>query len=409
MTVTGARHGSRAGDQRVLVVGGALVAPALAVALARLGRPSVWLDTTTPATSAAADPRPIALANASVQILRGLGLWPPLREAASPIETVHVSQAGHFGKLRLRACDCGVDALGHVVVAGRIASVLADAVSDDPLIEHVTSAQLRLRDDGRGVSVVEATSPARAWSGDLLIVADGRPEPIADLPLTTQQSDYQQVAIAASLNVTRPHAQVAYERFVKGGPLALLPLANGDAGLVWTLPEPRAAALMALDDAEFSARLKYAFGGWLGDISLAGKRAAFPLALKEARVSDPQMPVMLIGNAALQLHPVAGQGFNLALRDVAALVDLLMEPESDPGAPALRGAFQRMRRADRQRVKWGTHLGVRLYSGTSPLSAAIRAPVLGLLSVLPGASRQFARAAMGLTPPQSRLVRGARI
>lgn len=398
----------------VIVVGASLVAPALCLSLARAGVRPLLLDTRPPEYSLR-DPRPLALAQSSVRILTTLGVWPALAETAEAINGIHVSERGRFGKVRMRARDCGVEAFGYVVNAGDVAQALARQLEAesavvarhhvDHLDWHGDVAEARLT----GSVMTDPARAVRSFSAALLVATELGPDGIGGLTIDIREHDYQQVAIACAPRVGRAHAGVAYERFTREGPLALLPLPEGRAGLVWTLAPEAGARVHALSDDEFCYALTRAAGHWLAPFSNPGQRGMFPLRLRTGVLQDHSARALLLGGAAVQLHPVAGQGLNLALRDVATLADLVAgvsRDGSDLGDKTLRGQFERARRADRGRVRAATDVLAQSFVRDWPGLRLARGLSMTALGLAPGLKSRFASAAMGLAAPQSRLLRG---
>ncbi|MDX1434176.1 MAG: 2-octaprenyl-6-methoxyphenyl hydroxylase [Gammaproteobacteria bacterium] len=418
MSTAPASHGPRAGGRRerhyaVVVAGGGLVGMTLAVALGR-GRVPVGLVEAPPAPgpgAGARDPRPIALAESSRRILAALDLWPALAPLATPIRSIHVSDRGRFGFARLHARDVDLAALGHVVEADDLARVLGDALGGMTGVHRLgpaTVSAARLAAD-RLLLELGSAEPSHDVGASLLVVCDGGRSPLREsLGIAVRSHDYRQSAIAARVRPRRGHGFVAYERFTSAGPLALLPMADGWCGLVWSLPSERAREVAALPDTAFLASLSDVFGRRMGAFVESGPRVLFPLQLVSARsVVQPRLAV--IGNAAHHLHPVAGQGLNLGLRDVAALVDVIvtaLREDGDPGADAGLERYAAARRDDHRRVRRATDALVRLFGNDWIPVAAVRDLGLLGLDLLPPLKRRFTRAATGLAGRASRLERG---
>ncbi len=399
------------GPVPVLIAGGGPVGSTLALALARAGVAVTLLDAAPPDAAVAADARPIALAASSARILQTLGVWPAIAARACPIRTVHVSQRGCFGAVRLRADEQGVPALGHVVDAASIARALEPALDACAGLTRVRPAAVRdASAAGDALRVgFEAADGWRTADTRLLVAADGGRSALRDLlGVTARTREYGQCAVVCNVVPERAHDAVAWERFTPDGPVALLPLADGRCGVVWSLPEEQAARVAALDDDGFLAALQDAFGTRMGRLREATARHAFPLTLVRASTLTAPRAV-LIGNAANQLHPVAGQGLNLGLRDAATLAELVADAVrggEDPGAPELLADYARRRAADHAGVVRFTDALARVFSVRLPLAAPLRAAGLLALDLLPPAGRALARRSMGLAGRQPRLVRG---
>jgi 2-octaprenyl-6-methoxyphenol hydroxylase len=368
-------------DYDVLIIGGGPVGAALALALRGSGLALGLLEAWTPGL--AADARPIALSHGSRLILERLGVWGELA-GATPILRIHVSQRGGFGRVELDARQAGVPALGYVLEYGRIVEALRRTLETGGGVDLIRSAVGAL-ESGTDAATVDFAAGGRA-SARLLAVADG-----GSLPVARQRvRDYGQAAVSARVTCSVPHRNVAYERFTPEGPLALLPMGEALA-LVWTAAAERAQQLCALTEAGFLARLQESFGTRLGGFKAANGRAWFPLALKVAdRIADPR--TMMVGNAAQTLHPVAGQGLNLGLRDAWELAALLRDCDRVRiGGPDLARAYSARRRLDRGGGILFTDSLVRLFSNELMALKLARGLGLAALGVIPPARDFLAR------------------
>jgi 2-octaprenyl-6-methoxyphenol hydroxylase len=368
----------------VVIVGGGPAGSALALALAQgasraAPRRVVVLESRPVATT---EYRPLALSRGSSLFLQRLGVWSQLSAAATPIRRIHVSQRGAFGRAQLEAGEAGVPALGYVVDYGLLSTVLAQAAA-------------QVADYRSGLRVVDwsAGYPARL-SADcegrllrmetpLLVIADGSGSADAEAV------DYHQCALTAQVDAEGGCGDIAYERFTPEGPLALLP-DRGQWALVWTVAPARAQHLCGLGDAEFLAELQLAFGQRAGRFTRVAHRASHPLQLRRAeRQALPH--AVLIGNAAQTLHPVAGQGFNLALRDAAALARQALDEPQDLGDARWTARYVAARASDRRAMVGFTHGLVRLFSSDIPVLSTARGAALTALGSLPPLKRWFAR------------------
>ncbi|KAF0281946.1 2-octaprenyl-6-methoxyphenyl hydroxylase [Spiribacter roseus] len=399
----------------VLIAGGGLVGASLAVALRDSGR-SVAVIEPVPAKAdgqPSFDERHTALAPTSRRFFTHLGLWPAIEAGAEPIRRIHVSDRGHGGFTRLTAEAEGLPALGHVAPNRVLGQALRPAMaaaatvhcpariidtypqyagdgSDQPA--RLVGRRVRIADD-QG----EHTLTTR-----LLVVADGMRSATREaLGIDTRERDYGQSAIIANVRAERAHNGMAYERFTPEGPLAVLPAADGAVSVVWPLPT-ETAEWMAFDtsDATLLARLQSTFGWRLGRLEAVGSRALYPLTAVTATDFAADRAVVL-GNAAHALHPVGGQGLNLALRDVAALVEALREAP-DPGDADVLSAYARSREGDYRRTYAFTDGLVRLFTNDWPPLAAIRNIGLTALDLFPPARRLLLKqgtGAAGDVPP----------
>lgn len=351
------------------------------------------------------DSRTTALSNGSRRVLEGIGAWSAVAGLATPIRRIHVSEQGAFGTAVLTAEEQGVAALGHTIENRLLGRALRARVAASPRISLVSArvAGLEVGTD----TVRLATDAGPALEAKLVIAADGAQSAVRTaLGIGARIDDYGQHAVSAHLDTARFHDYTAYERFTPAGPLAILPIGEGRSSVVWTLAPEAATRALDLDDATFLLELQAAFGLRLGRFTRVGRRQAYPLALTQAeRLTAPR--AVILGNAAQSLHPVAGQGFNLALRDVAALAELLAgAPGGDPGAPALLARYADWRAPDRGAVVRFTDALVRGFGiDLAPLRQA-RGQGLFLFDLLAPLKHEFARRTMGLAGRQPRLVRG---
>ncbi|MGE0370886.1 MAG: 2-octaprenyl-6-methoxyphenyl hydroxylase [Gammaproteobacteria bacterium] len=402
-----------AGDFDVLIVGGGMVGASLACALAR--RPlRIGVVESIPFGAAAQpsyDDRSIALAYGTRRIFEGMELWREISAAAAPIEQIHVSDRGHFGAARLRAAAYGFDALGYVAESRALGRVFSATLAALPQVELISPARVSAMEAAPDhVRVrIEQGGATRAVTTRLLVGADGAESGVRRWSgIGVQRAEYGQSAIIANLTPERPHRNIAYERFTDSGPLALLPMSDERCALVWTVRTEQCAAVEALSDGEFLARLQARLGARLGRLLRVGARAAYPLALVRARLYTAAR-LALIGNAAHTLHPIAGQGFNLGLRDVAALAEVVCDAAAagrDVGARAVLARYEEWRRRDQEQVLRATDGLVRLFSNDfAPLVLARNAGMV-LVDLLPPVKRALMRRAMGLAGRQPRLARG---
>lgn len=383
----------------ILIVGGGMVGGTLAAALAggpwKIGvveaRPYGTSD------QPSYDERSIALAYGSRRILEAAGMWPAMSSEAAPITHIHVSDRGHFGAAHVDAREQGVPALGYVVANRLVGAALMPLLEGADSVELLAPATVRgVQDLGEAVDVhVDTPDGERQLRTRLLVAADGASSPVREaLGLPTRTESYGQCAVIANVSVDRPRGGTAYERFTDSGPLALLPLGGERYSLVWTQREEQVAGVLELGDAEFMAELQRRFGWRLGRFVAVGRRASYPLAMVRSNEAW-RGRTALVGNALHSLHPVAGQGFNLALRDVAALLEALRDGH-DPGAPEGLLRYQRLREPDMARVIAFTDLLARLFARRAPLLGHLRAAGLLAADWLEPLNRALARQNMGL-------------
>ena len=397
----------------VLIIGGGLVGASLACALGQAGVRTTIVEAHPFDTDQQPgyDERSIALAQGSQRIFSALGLWQSMQEQVCPIHTIHVSDRGHFGFTRLRREEEGVPALGYVATARVLGKALLERLAELDTVEVLAPAQLvDFQVSGECVEAgLRLDGEALSCTAKLLVAADGAQSSIrAQLGIETTQRDYGQTAVIANVTPERPHQNVAYERFTDTGPMALLPMSEQRCALVWTVRSDQSDAIMELDDADFLSRLQARFGYRLGRFLKVGKRHAYPLYLLRARESvRPRMA--LIGNAIHTLHPVAGQGFNLGLRDVATLAEVIMDAQRngrDIGGSSVLDRYADWRQADQRRVAVFTDSMVRLFGQNFPPVTWLRDAGMLALDVCPPAKRWFGRLTMGRAGRLPRLARG---
>ncbi|MCW5574749.1 MAG: FAD-dependent monooxygenase [Burkholderiales bacterium] len=363
----------------VVIVGGGPVGSALALALRDHGKRALLLEAQ---TARSADRRPLALSYGSRLILERLGVWPELGMFATPIRDIHVSQRGGFGRARLEASETGLPELGYVVDYGRLAQLLAQAASACVTCHH--GAHVLAWQGGDPARVrYEYEGEQQELAASLVVVADGGAVSGA------ASGDYRQCAVTARVVSERPHNNTAYERFTRHGPLALLPDGDGWA-LVWTTTPGRAQDLCIADDDRFLAELQREFGNRAGRFVETSARASH--ALHRRRASSDAAHVVFIGNAAQTLHPVAGQGFNLGLRDAWELAGHILDTADDaPGSPAWLQAYRRRRSVDRGGGIGFTHGLVSLFSNDLLPLGLIRGTGLALFGCMPPLKNFLAR------------------
>ncbi|MCG7974331.1 MAG: 2-octaprenyl-6-methoxyphenyl hydroxylase [Candidatus Thiodiazotropha taylori] len=400
-------------QQDILIVGGGMVGASLAHALSghgyKIGVIEAWPLSSSSQPSY--DDRVIALSWGSRLILQAMGVWHGIEAVAQPILDIHISDRGHFGFTRLNHHQEGVDALGYVVTAKSLGNALLRELDQRQDVELICPAQLKsfaVSDNGVEARV-EQDGHEKRINARLLVAADGGDSLVRRfLSIPLKEKSYGQTAIIANLSCDREHQSVAYERFTDTGPLALLPMTDERLSMVWTAEDHQVAELMGLSDQAFLDRLQDRFGYRLGRLERLGKRVAYPLRLRQA-AEQVRPRIALIGNAAHAIHPVTGQGFNLGLRDVAGLADLLVEAAQhgrDPGDLELLNEYRQWRERDQNRVAAITDSLARLFANPfGPLRLMRNLGLVGL-DLMPGLKHQVARQFMGLNGRLSKLGRG---
>jgi|TARA_B110000914_G_C15512526_1_gene471559 2-octaprenyl-6-methoxyphenol hydroxylase len=411
-------------DYDIIISGGGLVGASLAIALADLPLRIALVEAVLPddAENSSFDERSIALSRSSKSILNALDLWPDIDTAAWPIDEIHVSEKGRFGSAVINADEQGIDHLGHVIKSRILGGSLWHRLSECSAIDVFCPARVgSVAVTSTGVAVdVEQDVPV-SISCTLLVVADGaRSAAREQLGVAAQHKSYGQSAIIGNVSIDLCHAgNVAYERFTSAGPLALLPGADGVYTFVLTRNTDDVDATLALSDDAMRGLLQELFGYRVGVFRNLGRRFAYPLYLSTAESLTAERTI-IVGNAAHGLHPVAGQGFNLGLRDAAALAELIANAIASVAAgvsPAdqlnaelegIQSAYCEWRQADQRNVVSFTDGLIELFG--KPGGAVSIARGLSLLGfdLLPAAKRGLARYAMGQGGRLTRLARGIR-
>lgn len=394
-------------DYDLVIVGGGMVGASLACAL-KNSPLSIAIIEAFPFKSnqqPSYDDRGIALSYGSQRIFEAMGLWQQIAPHATSINNIHISNRGHFGVTRLSAQQENVPALGQVITAKSMGQVLEQVLSQQANLELICPASVQnLQQDENHVSL--KLNNDNTVQAKLLVAADGGQSTIRQLlNLGAVEHNYQQKAITANITAERAHQGKAFERFTDTGPIALLPMSDNRCSLVWTVKSGDEQQILELPDSEFLAALQLRFGFRLGKLLRVGERQCFPLKLIQS--DQPiQQRIVLIGNAAHNLHPIAGQGFNLGLRDVAALADVLSQHDPDCGDPHLLHDYKQWREGDQEDVIKATDTLVHLFSHSNPLLGLLCGAGLTLTDNLPPIKHWLAQKSMGLGRKQPRLGRG---
>jgi 2-octaprenyl-3-methyl-6-methoxy-1,4-benzoquinol hydroxylase/2-octaprenylphenol hydroxylase len=385
----------------VAVVGGGMVGAATALALARSGFSVALIDAREPAAWAAADEvdlRVVGLAPSSVRLLDQLGVWSRIREArASAYECMHVWDAENGAAIHFDAADEGRDVLGYIVENSLVQATLWHAL-DDAGVRRIVPAEViayTMREDRAQLDLADG----QVVTARLVVAADGAESPLrAMVGIGTHGRDYAQRAVVAHVETTQAHQRTAWQRFLPTGPLAFLPLADGRSSIVWSLPDAEAKRVLALDEGAFRQALGVASDFRLGPIRAVGPRAAFPLRLKLAERYEVGR-VVLLGDAAHAVHPLAGQGVNLGLRDVAELRDTLVEAREagrDFAATHVLRRYARRRRSADGMDAWSFDALARIYAWNAAPLVTARGLGVRLLDRIGPLKSRLARHAAGL-------------
>ena len=375
----------------IAIIGGGPVGAALALAL-RGSKLKVCVLEARPANSASSDARALALSYGSRLLLTRLGVWDVLHDV-SAIRTIHISQKQSFGRAVLHAAEMNVPELGYVLPYPALQDALTNALQNSN-VASIYSASVTQLQGAAGCATIgyQQNGAAHTLHARLAVVADGGKLLAQQYP--PEVRDYGQSALITHITCAAPQVNTAFERFTPQGPLALLPF-KGGYELVWTAPHQVAQEMLSWDDAHFLRELHQHFGDRVGEFLTVSKRTCFPLGLRRAPQQSLMSHVVLLGNAAQTLHPVAGQGFNMGLRDAWELAQEILNaaPES-LGTEAMLAAYRAHRRTDREAGIRFTDGLVRLFSNDLPLVSAGRAAALTALDCLPFAKRFVAKRMM---------------
>jgi len=399
----------------VIIVGGGLVGASLACALAPLGLKVALIEAVAhkAASQPSYDDRTLALSASSCRILEAMGLWPALQESATAIREIHVRELDRPGHVVMQPGDLGLDRFGHVVEARAFGAVMSGAL---PRLEHVdflcpaSVAAIRFSEDHALVEYTDQGGTGQV-TGALLVGADGARSFVREsLGIGVECHDYRQTAVICNVTPEQDHRGRAFECFTPSGPFAVMPHVHGRCGVIWCVESDRAQELLDLPDAEFLDRAQRRFGRHLGAFLKIGKRSSYPLRLVRAK-EDIRPRAVILGNAAHAIHPIGAQGFNLGLRDVAALAEVVAEatrraPAADIGDLQTLRRYSDWRAPDQQDTIAYSDGLARLFSNPSAVAAAAR--TMGLLAhaFIPPLRRQLAVRAMGFRGRTPRLALG---
>ncbi len=402
-------------DADILIVGGGLNGPALALALASGGLSSIIIDALplTTRRKAAFDGRAYALSLTSVRMLQVLGIWDGVQGESQPMLDIKVSDGvPSEGAAALHVHfdhhEIAEGPMGHMLEDRYLRRALLDAVKASSLISQIAPATVEAQEISAGHAEV-VLSTGKTLRGRVLVGCDGRRSGVAmRAGIARSGHDYKQSGLVCAVSHEKPHSGVAYQQFLPSGPLAILPLKGDRSAIVWTETSARAEVIAAMPDKEFMAELRPRFGDFLGEIKLVGKRFSYPLNLTVA-TEFARARLALVGDAAHGIHYLAGQGLNLGLRDVAVLAEVLLEAArrgEDIGNPLVLARYASWRGVDTAALTASTDLINKLFSNDNPLLRAARVAGLGMVNAMPSARRAFIREAAGLTGDLPKLLKG---
>ena len=401
-------------DFDVLIVGGGLVGASLACALGQTSFRVAVVESFPLGSQSqpSYDDRTIALALSSRRIFETIDVWQRLQaDEANPIKHIHISDRGHFGITRLHAEDLHAEALGYVVETRALGGALYKKLQSLDNVTLFCPCEVKsvTTGDDMATAILSGADGERSFSTRLVVVADGGRSALRDqLEIDVQKKVYDQVAIVANVTPGHAHNNTAYERFTSEGPLAVLPIGRQRCAVVWSTHPEKAETILQWSDDEFLSNLQQRFGNRLGQFQRTGSRQRYPLALTQ--VDNPlRTRMVLIGNAAHTVHPVAGQGFNLGLRDIAALAQVLVEAEAvkqDIGSESVLQRYVDWRQHDNRRTRMFTDGLIGIFS--NDFLPMVIGRNLGLLAVdlFPSIKRAFMRRTSGLTGHLPKLARG---
>lgn len=424
----------------IIIAGGGMVGATAALALAKLKLSIALVEPVEPHLSASPsyDQRSVALSDSSMTILKSLDLWKSIEPLSCPIKKIHVSDQGKFGFTRINAEDYSFEQLGAVIPLEQTGPVLWQAIRECQYIElfcpnEITAIEQTFTKPHENqstttnnevlVTISAADHTDKQLTAAMLLAADGTFSPISKMMgFTVNRDPYKQHAVIANISTEKPHNNQAFERFTTNGPLALLPMTRNRMSLVWCHSEQQIDTVMNYDDETFMAELQSQFGYRLGRIIKVGERNQYPLALHLPERLH-KSGVLLIGNAAHTLHPIAGQGFNIGLRDVASLYEQIqslmsMQLETDETLLTKKGIRTQLGSVDfmtqyinGRTEDWDRTIGatdglVRLFSHDFLPLVILRDKALAWIDKLPWVKRKLSMAAMGYAGRSTKLSRG---
>lgn len=405
-------------DCDILIVGGGLNGPALALALADVGQRVTVIDALPlkKRKSRGFDGRSYAMALTSTRLLQGIGVWDDLIDDAQPMLEIKVTD-GRAGEgpapffMHFDHAEIEEGPMGYMVEDRHLRPVLLDALKKHKGVTQLSGETVVSQETGTtGVTVTLASG--KTLHGRLLVGCDGRGSGTATRAGITRTGwDYGQTALVCAVEHERPHHGIAHQFFMPPGPLAILPLTGNRSSIVWSETHDNARQINAMSVEDYLSVLRPRFGSFLGDFSLAGERFTYPLSLSLAnRLIAPR--IALVGDAAHGVHPIAGQGLNAGVRDIAALAEVLTDAlrrGEDIGAQAVLGRYQTWRRFDNTTLALATDTFNRLFSNDNPVLRTLRDVGMGVVGNMPSLRRAFIREAAGLTGDLPRLLKGQKL
>ena len=393
----------------IIIIGGGMVGASLVAALKNHSDKKIAVveaHVFNSASQPSFDDRSIALSYGSRRIWESMGLWEKIEPEIEAIKSIHVSDRGHLGVTRINHTEEKVEALGYVVENRVMGQVLINEVAALSHVDWFCPATIQgLENKNDHVTIkIETEQGEKSLQAKLLVAADGVSSITRRLAgLDVKREDYKQSAIIANVETDQLHNGIAYERFTDSGPLAFLPMTENRYSVVWTCELQETARIMQLTDDEFIKELQQRFGFRAGNIEKTGERFSYPLAYTESEQLTKGR-IVIIGNAAHALHPVSGQGYNLALRDVAEIAETIVEND-DPGHPLLLAEYHVKRIKDMHRVYQITDSMVKIFSNNFTALGHLRASGLIALNLMSPLRSLVARQSMGLLGRMNKMQR----
>jgi len=397
----------------VIIVGGGMVGASLAVALAGTDSRIAIIEAVSPGSDQqpSYDDRGLVLSLSSQRVLQTLGLWDQMAVSANPVRHIHVSDQHHFGFVRLHAEALNLSALGYVVLARELGQVLSSRIKRTGTIDLVCPAQVKavaVRDNHVTVEI-HGDNRSTKLDSKLLVAADGSQSHVCELlGIGSVVKDYAQTAIVTNVTPGMAHGDTAYERFTTHGPVALLPQSEQRCAVVFTVKTEDANTYMGMSEHEFIGKIQDCFGYRLGAFRKPGTRKSYPIKLITAK-EQVRDRIVVLGNAAHTIHPNAAQGFNLCLRDIAGLAEILvpaLRAGADPGQDRLLNRYQGLRARDQNNIIRFTDGLASMFCNDLPHRIMLRNMGMLVIDLCPQLKREFMRRAMGIYGHQPALVRG---
>ncbi|MEI8361687.1 MAG: FAD-dependent oxidoreductase [Betaproteobacteria bacterium] len=370
-------------SEPIIIVGGGPVGATLALLLAQRGVAVTVLEARQQG-AAYGEGRALALSHGSRRILEKLGVWNKLAPHATAIHTIHVSQKGSIGRSKLYASDYMQEALGYVLSYGALSEALALALTEKPTVNFIFEAIAEAITHSGSQASVSYSQAGETYTitSPLVVLADGGRSLDALFGLARETKEYGHDALISKVRAELPHHNIAYERFTPNGPMALLPNGERDFSLVWTGKKEYITPLLALSDAEFLTQFHQQFGDRVGRFLSVEKRMAFPLKLSQLKATDTPH-LVVIGNAAQTMHPVAGQGFNVGLRDAESLAQLVVASSATAlGTASMLDAYRASRKNDTKGGLFFTDFLVNIFSNDVVGASGLRSVGLGLFDII---------------------------